>query len=221
MPLYEDDFNLPSNQAGLGVAGAGGINAPSTPSSDLGIAGGGADFGQGGDAGGGGGGGPEAEPGSPEDLGIAGGAPPKVDTFLQSILSSGLPPAVIEEIIKAYNNQKGVGVPQVDVETEISDRIKGEEAKLAPPGFAQVAPTPKPFENAAMQIAQLAQSILPTFNSRQARAPLQGGMNPLEEPESEVGNLMSYLFGRRRNKARSLDYEQPEYNDPYKLLGGV
>jgi hypothetical protein len=161
--------------------------------------------------------------GPPEDLGIAGGAPPaapKVDEFLQRILSSGLPPAVIEEIVKSYKGQQEAALPQVDIETETEERMREEERKLAPPGFAPVAPTPKPFENAAMQIAQLAQSMIPTFRS-QARSPMAGGENPYEAQNNELSDLMGYLFGRRRRTARTMDYSQPAYNDPYKLLGGV
>lgn len=221
------DYIPTTPSSGIEVAGAGGLNLPTSPSEGLGIAGGAADVGE---EAVGGGGGLEVEPGSPEDLGVAGGpAEPEIDALLQKILNSGLPPAVIEEIIKSYLGQKQMGVQPQGLSEElggegggaedfgVGEILKSEEAKLNPMGTPRVAMTENPFMEAAKQIAMFAESQagrgLPQVRSAPgAGAPsMEGNMYA---PQQE---LMDRLFGQKLRKTRSLAMGQPE--NPQSLLG--
>jgi hypothetical protein len=171
-------------------------------------------------------GGGEAEPGSPEDLGIAGGAPPKVDNFLQTILNSGLPPAVIEEIIKSYQNQRNVGAAPLGVQDVEAERVAEEQMSQGRENIKETAapmvkPTPNPFMEAAQQIAMFAQNQAGAGLPQTRSAPGAGMPEEEENPYADQEQLMDQLFGRRLKKTRSLDAgtDEPKYNNPFNLHG--
>ena len=145
-------------------------------------------------------------------------------------LAAGLDPSIVDqmnadlypetEYIDEEGNRRSTRTvrteqDRVAADAELGARIQA--LKEAPPAFPKVRPTPNPTFQAALQLAQLAETFAPqrTMNRQATYDPFQG-----REFLPEVVDLMSQLFGRRLRTTRSQN-RLPEYNDPYKLLGGM